>query len=189
MGRRYVAKGRSYKGHVYYPAVWNHKGELDPRISPTGIQERLSRNDPWWEWVEDYSSRKLTYLRDKYAAFAGIAVHYQNWKTAEIVAGLRMNHLTEDLLWVPRKQITKPKLEGVPSWSWFSVDGPVRRFSFQRRPEAEEVIQSTKIKILNCNVDWSVQPLTSWTLGGGHQGQRKDFRCSRTKVIPELVNI
>jgi hypothetical protein len=84
----------------------------------------------WGEIVKDYSSRKLTFGRDKLPALAGLAQKVQTATKHTYVAGLWLETLAWDLLWTSRVVYwvhEKPKyslnrLESIPSWSWASVD-------------------------------------------------------------------
>jgi hypothetical protein len=85
---KFIRDGRRVKHKI---------GEGDPR-DRSEIHKPLPSSDPWWEWVHDYSSRSITYSSDKYAAFAGITVFYQDWKDCSVIAKLRTTHFPRDLL-------------------------------------------------------------------------------------------
>lgn len=83
----------------------------------------------WQRIVEAYSSRSLTFQKDKLPAIAGIAWKYLQaniGKEASYLAGLWSSHLPESLLWfhdLPADvDASKPEIYRAPSWSWASLD-------------------------------------------------------------------
>jgi hypothetical protein len=138
----------------------------DPRECAE-IHDLRPSGDPWWEWVHDYSSRKLSYIKDRYAAFAGISVFYQDLNGCSIIAGLRSTHLPEDLLWIRSDSNSSHRFTEAPSWSWLSLNGPVRALSPQRQKESPNVPRERlEIEFIDHKVHWSKQPLTSWIYHG-----------------------
>jgi hypothetical protein len=104
----------------------------------------------WLLLVENYSRRQLTDPQDKLTAISGVARMLAETTGDHYLAGLWSNHLEEDLFWrVQTHEETIERVEGkdiafeaktgaligpasrpakyrAPSWSWASIDGPVR---------------------------------------------------------------
>ena len=84
-----------------------------------------------WRLVEDYSARKLTFLSDKLVALSGIAAAFQQYdRTLSYAAGMWKHDLFRSLLWRAKDDSPEtdrpPELSGIPTWSWASIDQPVR---------------------------------------------------------------
>ncbi|KAK2033894.1 heterokaryon incompatibility protein [Colletotrichum zoysiae] len=98
----------------------------------------------WYEFVDTYMMRDLSNPHDIFAAIASIAGLARDVLGSRYLAGLWEDDLVRGLLWKPRHQVngffkgplTRPKptpfapvpVVRAPSWSWASVQGPVRRF-------------------------------------------------------------
>jgi hypothetical protein len=103
----------------------------------------------WLFLVENFTRRKLTYAQDKLSAIAGVARVLAEETNDLYWAGLWALHIYEDLCWrvytheeyfdkdehgrnnkpVKRKliwQATRPAEYRAPSWSWASIDAPVK---------------------------------------------------------------
>ncbi|KAI1384811.1 HET-domain-containing protein [Hypoxylon trugodes] len=101
----------------------------------------------WLSLVENYMMRNLTVSRDKLTALAGVARAVAEETGDRYYAGLWARHFMEDLYWrtyqyeeiedrrdmkiTPIKgkrigTIRKPTEYRAPSWSWASLDGPVK---------------------------------------------------------------
>lgn len=82
--------------------------------------------DVWFKVVERFCSCHLTQSSDKLLAIGGIAQKFHNGSQVPYWAGLFADRAAKGLLWTRRG----PKLIRVqgraPSWSWASVDGPIR---------------------------------------------------------------
>lgn len=166
------------------PELNRYDGEIDPRNNETSGQESWHRlqSDPWWDWVEDYSRRELTFLKDKYAAFAGITDFYQMSRSETIILGLRKKALSVDLMWIPQGPAVKSKLPDVPSWSWFSITRPVKRFTLHPGSGPSAWPLWDEAEILDYAVNWSGLPLTSWSSGCSITLEGK---ISQAEVYPE----
>lgn len=79
----------------------------------------------WGEVVRQYTRCDLTFWRDKWPAFQGLAAEVtkaQNWR---LVHGLRYDVLGLELLWyLPQPCLGTIEL-GKPSWSWLNVKGGI----------------------------------------------------------------
>lgn len=97
----------------------------------------------WIGLVQDYSRRKFTVPLDKLPALSGLARIVAERTNDRYFAGLWASHIYEDLFWrvyvqeetfidsVPLKgevigEARKPAEYRAPSWSWASIDAPVR---------------------------------------------------------------
>ncbi|KAI1307439.1 heterokaryon incompatibility protein-domain-containing protein [Xylaria venustula] len=83
----------------------------------------------WRELVKQYSKCDLTKTTDKLPAFAGLVKTYQDVTGDEYLAGLWRSFLLHQLDWrvyTPGRRISPE--HRAPSWSWASVDGPIRPF-------------------------------------------------------------
>lgn len=118
----------------------------------------------WQRTVEMYTQCKLTYPKDKLIAISGIAEAFQP-SLGTYRLGLWEDHLPMGLLWSladpPSLTTTQGLAAGpqrdnkppyrAPSWSWASVDGPVRFLSnpFARSLSPESNVFSTVIDVLD----------------------------------------
>lgn len=129
-GRDYREYGHDYKklqrSFLHHTA--SHKAPID-RIT---TRDEQFHHASWSGVVENYTSRQLTYNKDKLAAIHGIAdAVLQRKKRLTYLAGLWKSWLLYDLLWnadwepigVAHGRPTPPV---APSWSWASVNGPIK---------------------------------------------------------------
>lgn len=81
----------------------------------------------WNSLVREYSSCMLTMASDKLPAFGGIANLFAEVTGDLYVAGMWRPSLLEQLDWWVDQPCTKISTEHrAPSWSWASLDGPIR---------------------------------------------------------------
>ena len=109
------------------------RGALDVLLSvhvstELTLQEMLTFNERWYELIEAYSRCSLTKMSDKLVAIAGVAGLVEKMSQAEYVAGLWSNVAPElGLLWrVVGDRAKRQEVYIAPTWSWTSLDGPVR---------------------------------------------------------------
>jgi hypothetical protein len=114
-------------------------------VSTGSIRRGIRWRGGWLSLVEDYSRRKLTVSLDKLTALAGVAKVVAEETHDNYYAGLWGRHILEDLCWrtypqeemlIPGEEllrkgaslglVSKPAEYRAPSWSWASIDGPVR---------------------------------------------------------------
>lgn len=114
----------------------------------------------WWHLVEDYSSRKLARLGDKYAALAGITTFFAETTGETPVAGLWQNDLHFGLLWrVDNQDLTAG--DG-PSWSWLSVNGKIQApLNRDRTEQNYRVVFTPRATVLGFELQWTGQELSS----------------------------
>lgn len=120
----------------------------------------------WLSLIENYTMRNLTMQRDKLTALAGVARAVAEETRDLYLAGLWGRHFLEDLCWrmYPQEEITdrrdakntpvKGKILGTvrrpteyraPSWSWASLDGPVRHIPLSYSKLVSKVIKCSTI--------------------------------------------
>lgn len=91
------------------------------------IQEKIESHSRWYEIVWRYTQRDLTYKSDRLVALAGLTNLVAAKSGRRNVAGLWESTLALDLLWVPLSpQVSEADVSIAPTWSWASVNGPVR---------------------------------------------------------------
>lgn len=101
---------------------------------PDQLREAVFRRDnnpgatpmDWFRVVERYSACRLTQPGDKLIAVSGIAKHFQKGSGVTYLAGLWSDRAAKGLLWLARGPRLTRRAGMAPSWSWASVDGPVR---------------------------------------------------------------
>ncbi|KAH6660964.1 heterokaryon incompatibility protein-domain-containing protein [Truncatella angustata] len=80
----------------------------------------------WYNIVEEYTSRSLTYHKDVFAALAGIAAGLMDKYEETFIAGLWEEDIFTGLLWRRTGySLERPADFQAPSWSWLSVKGQV----------------------------------------------------------------
>ncbi|KAF2629341.1 HET-domain-containing protein [Macroventuria anomochaeta] len=107
--------------------------------TPRMMRENLSHQIigapqyPWYELVEDYASRSLTFPTDKLIAFSGLAKDFGCGRK-QYLAGIWSTDLPAALLWrVNDYAATRPAYLA-PSWSWASLMGSVTYESLRLEP-------------------------------------------------------
>ncbi len=101
--------------------------QLPPYVSTVeGTFEVKTQQEKWHAIVNSYTSRSLTYDKDKLPAISGIAATTAQSSGDEYVAGLWRNTLPIDLLWHLKTGRAKMVLTFpnyiAPSWSWASIN-------------------------------------------------------------------
>ncbi|KAF9877294.1 hypothetical protein CkaCkLH20_04994 [Colletotrichum karsti] len=100
----------------------NHFLPLDADFMPKDA-------DSWWRLVYKFSKKNLTFEKDRYFAFLGIANNWSSVYGRDIILGLRKDVLIEDLvswaspLWDERWEPDAPHQTGdarLPSWTWMA---------------------------------------------------------------------
>lgn len=94
------------------------QGEASHSLHPTFVH--------WQTLCNHYSRRKLTFDKDKLAAFSGMANTISKKVDSDYLAGLWRHHLKHDLFWQTIGVTKKPDKYRAPSWSWASVDAQVQ---------------------------------------------------------------
>jgi Heterokaryon incompatibility protein (HET) len=94
--------------------------------SPPGdLQDPITQKALTWSYIiRDYSSRQLTFPKDKLPALSGLARYISQTRPGDIyLAGLWKTELPINLLWAIAGNTTRPPSYRAPSWSWASLDG------------------------------------------------------------------
>lgn len=120
----------------------------------------------WLSLIENYTMRNLTVRQDKLTALSGVARAVAEETKDLYFAGLWGRHFTEDLCWrmYPQEEIddrrdakntpVKGKVLGTvrrpaeyraPSWSWASLDGPVRHIPLSYSKLVSKIIKCSTI--------------------------------------------
>ncbi|KAK3388360.1 heterokaryon incompatibility protein-domain-containing protein [Sordaria brevicollis] len=83
----------------------------------------------WNSVVSQYQELDLTYARDKLVAISGLARMHSRFLNTRYLAGMWLEHLPVQLLWYrmwsmePQRMCYKEYI--APTWSYFSIPGPV----------------------------------------------------------------
>jgi hypothetical protein len=91
------------------------------RLQNRPTSELFARN-LWYNMIEDFASRGITYETDKYAATAGIAQEVARHTGFNYRAGLWLEDLHFGLLWYLPRVGKKTTAYVAPSWSWASIN-------------------------------------------------------------------
>ncbi|KAH8654556.1 heterokaryon incompatibility protein-domain-containing protein [Tricladium varicosporioides] len=114
----------------------------------------------WKCIVENYTRRRLSYLPDRLPALAGVAEKFQKVWTDEYLAGLWKHHFISLLAW--RRSPDEPLVVfeplgwyRAPSWSWASIEGPVKYFHLTEQSSAQKVeakFKSCSVSLVNASL-------------------------------------
>ncbi|KAI1406414.1 HET-domain-containing protein [Hypoxylon fuscum] len=118
-------------GAIIYECKTHRKSEDQLPPYPSTIPGTLGEITPLEQWhmiVKSYTSRQLTFNKDKLPAIAGAATKMPQARTSRYLAGLWSESLLLDLLWqvMPGRAhlplMTKDHEENAPTWSWASMN-------------------------------------------------------------------
>lgn len=102
----------------------------------------------WYDAVEEFCERDITYPQDKFRAIAALANEFSSALKDEYVAGLWKADFLRGLLWStwPNLDVQKPDRWRAPSWSWASVETSI---TYNRLPTlpATELAKVTSFEI------------------------------------------
>ncbi|RSL50067.1 hypothetical protein CEP54_012109 [Fusarium duplospermum] len=110
--------------------------------------------DQWVDQMSQYSSRSLTFQRDKLNAIADVASRFaeaSGLPSTEYIVGLWRPFLISGLLWCTAGHEAQKQNEiwVAPSWSWASAQGQVRWDRSVRESDAIAWVLSTDVKTTN----------------------------------------
>jgi hypothetical protein len=115
-----------------YPAMRSY-GFSNAMMSPghAGVDEKEAILEEYYYLVHDYTRRRLTVASDKLPAFSGLSERAHRAVGGAYLAGLWSNDIKRSLLFhVSLSDDHKPAPPSreyrAPSWSWASLDCPVR---------------------------------------------------------------
>ncbi len=114
----------------------------------------------WNDLVEEYSKYAFTRQSDKLIAFSGLSRLFHDTTRDEYLAGLWRSRLAEHLDWRVYKPAPRCASEyRAPSWSWASLNGPVRPHGLSARTNMQ-------VSILDAQVQSSKSNAMGRVLGG-----------------------
>ncbi|KAH7125963.1 heterokaryon incompatibility protein-domain-containing protein [Dactylonectria macrodidyma] len=192
--------------HVHTPHYGSPRAPLlGPPHWLMGQRDQVTRGSVytmWWTLVEDYSSRALTHASDKMAALAGLTQFFhERLSEDEPVAGMWKAELVDSLCWTcdPFQVGDALPTPGPPSWSWMSIDGPIKRNCCRMPNELPGERSEKELAIESVDVTWSGRLLTSSMQGGRLVGRgllaELDFRleeehlhhCASTGTTGQMI--
>jgi Heterokaryon incompatibility protein (HET) len=135
----------------------------NPPIFRAGLAEK--RNRIWWRWMENYSSRRLTFPEDRLPAMLGLINYYQRIMQDVPVLGLWESSLHEDLAWMRstnRSERLPDRLpdHNLPSWSPLSCDQAVKFEFWYGDDKCNEPAESC-VDVIEHEVLWEGTPYLS----------------------------
>ncbi|QGI65142.1 hypothetical protein CEK26_009095 [Fusarium fujikuroi] len=100
----------------------------DPRISNSGIFHGISVPgelkqpwSPWMHYVQEYSSKGLSFATDRLVAVHGLGTRLATLGGDEYFGGIFGGHISWGLIWqADPEDDARKKLDCFPSWSWTS---------------------------------------------------------------------
>ncbi|KAM0254702.1 hypothetical protein ACHAQJ_006483 [Trichoderma viride] len=117
-GNQFPEKKYQNALQVIYSAILAKPPQVKPDIK--AILE------DYYELVETYSARQLTYGSDKFAAFSGIAQMIHPAIGGQYLAGSWTDDFKHGLLWYAELASCRHiESHGAPSWSWMVTDAPI----------------------------------------------------------------
>lgn len=130
-----LRKGTS---QIPWEEVKPQKRSQTPRMMRLNPRSQLEPypGSPWYDLIEDYSSRSLSFPSDKLVAFSGLARKFGDDKK-QYLAGVWSTDLPAGLLWrVVGAPASRPAYLA-PSWSWASLMGSVTYDSLRLMPDQD----------------------------------------------------
>jgi hypothetical protein len=128
----------------------------------------------------------LTRDTDKLAALSGLAKQVQPSLSSKYIAGIWVENFSSSLLWqvVPGRVHRRPSRYRGPTWSWISLDGPIKYPSLtdHSNEDGAKLINSSVVPV---DKDPMVQLLSASLVLSGYLGiisYWKEFRIGR-KVL------
>ncbi|KAF3022066.1 hypothetical protein E8E14_013344 [Neopestalotiopsis sp. 37M] len=120
---------------------WSCVQQFDERGYPLDLE--MYSHMSWAHFLEDYTSRNLTYHADRLKAVEGVANEMKRGGREGYNYGLWADDCVPDLLWMPLQQgEEKDDLRDVPSWSWASTGSP-KEWLLERMSKTSYEINST----------------------------------------------
>ena len=113
----------------------------------------------WYTVIERYTLRDLTILEDRLPALASLASSFECLLADKYQAGLFANDLERGLLWQTRHPLTAAysKAYRAPSWSWASVDSPVKyHFLAMRGAPRQTYVEVLHIETYSQNHEYAM---------------------------------
>lgn len=110
---------------------WEEVKPQEPSETPRMMCETASHQivgapqHTWYQLVEDYASRSLTFPPDKLVAFSGLAKAFGRGSKAQYLAGIWSTNLPAALLWQVKDETATRPAYLAPTWSWASLMGSI----------------------------------------------------------------
>jgi hypothetical protein len=106
----------------------------------------------WYEVVEVYSRKHLTFDEDKLPALSGLAAEVQKVTADIYLAGLWQKDLISGLLWSrswDEPHMVRAMPRRAPSWTWAAYDGSVDMLAMSLVPSADDLARviSSNVKL------------------------------------------
>ena len=152
----------------------------------------------WWKMVREYTSSQLTFDRDKWTAFSGLAGAVEELTRTKLYHGLWASNLFDELLWKvlrPGKRVTD---HDAPSWSWLSVnagagvqeqrynfDMDFRRVATVAAPDDAEMLGDRPQRSKKLSVRGRRLRIASRVAYSGSAKKDYNFRLQDGRSIPE----
>jgi hypothetical protein len=113
----------------YFKLKWARTIQHQEADVGADTEEDMRRMSSWWDVVEAFSGRKLTYKTDKLPAISAAARQFSSFGLGRYIAGMWENYLLQSLLWACDSYYTPLSRDhySAPTWSWASVQTPVNR--------------------------------------------------------------
>ncbi len=112
----------------------------------------------WYRLVNLYTRRSFTKDQDRLAALSGLAQEVQQKMGWHYFAGLWEEDIVTGLAWAPNRtpgtEHYRPQTYRAPSWSWASIEGPIKfpRSSEETKEESSIESDGIQLKVLSISV-------------------------------------
>ncbi|KAH7363965.1 heterokaryon incompatibility protein-domain-containing protein [Rhexocercosporidium sp. MPI-PUGE-AT-0058] len=135
--------------HFSTPIFWECRNLVACESYPKGLSFDFDRSDKIWSYkhgeevttmlaweacIQVFSECALTKSNDKLVAIAGIAKTFESTLDGTYLAGVWSSNIVRGLLWWVNKDKARVGKNSIrvlpyraPSWSWASIDGPIRQ--------------------------------------------------------------
>lgn len=128
--------------------------EITEPSRPSDLDRRADVHFAWRKIVENYTSRKLTFPSDVFAALGGIATAFRVQLGDRYLAGLFEGDFLVSLLWrsVDPDLAQRRLSPSAPSWSWASTIGPVKHeIALNSNGVAPQIMGNCTARIVEAN--------------------------------------
>ena len=153
----------------------------------------------WYEVVQDYTIRKLTYEKDRFPALEGLAREFSERTGYRYLSGIWKEDYLRGLLWRTRSGLASD--ENVPSWSWAASipdhrkpEDPrgilydVGNFSQHGPIQPSEFVEILEVDITMRNLPFSFQMLKDKDIDEfASDEERFDYIDSLTETVKKSV--
>lgn len=119
----------------------------------------------WNHILETYTSRQLTYSKDRLPALAGVAQLFERVTRDEYLDGLWRSRVVEQLIWrVPKARFKSRANNNVSTWSWASLDEGVQIMSLPAQWRSlivfDEIERHDDFRNLSDSASYSILKIT-----------------------------